>query len=593
MVVAHVVPLQRLPADRPWFDYLVPPDLPVKVGHLVEIQFGRRLMPGVIWALSDQSTMAALKPINRIIQPEPVVNPWQHQTITKIADWYFVSLGHLVTSVVPDYPKKLVDQLPPPPPPLRFHQAPNPHERTWWYRDRQQAIKQSIDWLLKDDAPRVICTPTIEDLYDYEAALGDDRVFVGCLESQMGERDYRLLYERIRTGQLKKVIGTGRSLLLPFQRPPGILLDQEEHPAHRQSEQHPRLDNRQTVELIAPQAVLTAPAPSLKTFITRHPHPPSFQGQRQLAALGQPGSRDWLTPDAEQLINETLQRGKCLLAIVPHHGFAQRVACRECGWTVTCTNCGRRIRLLRRNDSQADCQACGAVVEVPTNCPRCHAVSWNLSGLGVEQFLETVRQRWPKVLVQPADQPPTDGPCITVGTYQAYRLRGRQNSDRPVLIVSGDALLSYPDFAVAERAWAYLSRLQAVQPNSLVMVQTYEPDLAFWQRWRHGDDRSWYDDELAQRTSLVLPPAAEHWIARLPNGDKHMVEHKYREVLELVPSGVTVTILNEDSARQRDRTTGRLLFQAPVGTSLRLALDWLKIFPPPWQLDPAIRGWAD
>ncbi|GEM_PF-2260803 len=589
MRVAQVVPLRRFPADRPWFDYLVPDGLTVDVGHLVEVPFGRQLLPGVVWAIADHSDIPELKPIHRLLRPAPVVSQWQHRTLSQIADWYFVSLGHIVARAVPDWPKKLVDEPAPPPPPLRPHPAPDSRERVWWYRDRRQVMIQAIDWLLKDDRPRLICAPTSEDVAGFSAALGDDRAQIGLVDSQTGERDYRMLYEQVRTGRLKKIIGTGQALLLPYPSVPGILLDQDDHPAHRQSEQHPRLDNRQTVALIAPQAVVTTPAPSLPTFLTRHPHPPAFGGRRQLAVLGQPGSRDWLTPDAEELIHATIQHGQSLLAIVPHHGFAQRLTCRECGWTVTCQSCGSRVRLLRRTTDQADCQICGAAVKIPTSCPRCQAVSWHFGGLGVEQYMETIRHRWPKIPVYSADDPWPDQPGVVVGTYQAYR---HHEYARPVLIISGDSLLSYPDYAVAERAWTYLARLQAAQPDSLVMIQTYEPDLPFWQRWRHGDDRSWYADELQQRTTLSLPPVAEHWIARLPNGNQRDLEEKLQAAKGALPSQVTITIMPADR-RRWGRLTGRLLFQAPAGLALRPAVDWLKLFPPPWQLDPALRGWSD
>ncbi len=593
MTVARVVPLRRLPVDRPWFDYLVPDAGKVSVGQLVEVPFGRQTIPGVIWEIVAESSITNLKPIGAVVRPDPVMTDWQRLAWTKLSAWYFVSLGHLVASAIPAYPKRAAapDELMIENPPLRTAQAMT--ERLWWYRNRQDVISNIGSWLLKDEALRVVCVPTVDDLNEVVDALGSDGRLVARVHGQLGERDYRLLYERIRRGQVRKIVGTGRVFHLPYPREPKFLLDQEEHPAHRQAEQHPRYDNRQTIECLAANAILTSPSPSIVTMIRRHPPVPSFTGSRRLVSLDQPGAHDWVSPEAETLMNETLHRGHSPLLIVPHHGFAQRVACRDCGWTLTCSTCDRRVRLKKDHRGTITCLACSATVHVPETCPRCRSVHWSVSGLGIERMAETVKRRWPQVAIQLADDSTTHHPAIWIGTYQDHRRRRAETGLGSIILVSGDALLSYPDFAVNERAWAYLARLQADRPDEEVMVQTYEPEAVFWQRWRHGDDRHWYDDEIKQRTSLALPPLAEHWIVHLPNGQPETLAAKQREVTRLLPPGVTITILPAATTRRWRRSPGRLLLQPPVGLDLRAALDWAALFPTPWQIDPAIRGWAE
>src|SRR5690349_7784015 len=153
MRVAQVVPLRRLPADRAWFDYALTDEIPAEVGHLVEIPFGNQSLPGVIWAITPHSQIKELRPIHRLLRPEPIISPWQHQALSQMATSYFVSLGHMVARAVPDFPKKLIAELGPLPPPLRFRPAPSSHERLWWYRDRQQVASDALQWLLKVDRP--------------------------------------------------------------------------------------------------------------------------------------------------------------------------------------------------------------------------------------------------------------------------------------------------------------------------------------------------------------------------------------------------------------------------------------------------------
>ncbi len=593
-MIAHVVPLRRLPTERSWFDYRLPEELVAPPGSVVQVPFGRQLVNAVVWAVDAETDQANLKDVAGVIIAEPYVTPWLRQALNTLAAEYFVSLGTLLASAVPavlkrqkaDEPMVLDAQQ------IRGESSSH-YERVWWYRDRQQCLRDELTWLLKDDALRAICFPTIEDVTEAVQALGPEAGSVAVVHSQITERDYRRLYDAVRRGHIKKIMGTGRVFFLPYPEEPGFLLDQEEHPAHRQTEQHPRFDNRQTVFCLRPQAILTSPAPSIATMRARRPSPPSFQGTRQLVPLGQPGSRDWLTPDAEALITTALGQGQHIWAIVPHAGFAQRLACKECGWTLDCPQCKQRVRLAHHHGTSADCQACGASVKVPTQCPRCQSTRWALSGLGVEQFMQTLRRRWPQVTVTAPEAVSATQPSVIVGTYQSHRQRRQSGIRGPVLIVSGDALLSYPDFSVSERAWAYIARIQADQPESPVIIQTYEPELPFWQRWRHGDDRTWYEDELTQREQQALPPYAQQWIVYCPGADQKTLEAKQHEVASMLPPNITLSVLSAPTQRRFQRTAGRLLLQAKVGIDLRAALDWPSIFPSPWQIDTAIRGWSE
>lgn len=593
MSIAQVVPLRRFPANRPWFDYRVPEGLSVHPGYLVSVPFGRQQLDGIVWSLSEDSTIAGLKTIKDVRRPDPVLTEWQRQAIEKIASWYFVSLGHIVNSVVPTYPKRNneveVDWV------ERGHDRSfnRPPERLWWYRDRKQTQEQILAWLLHDDRLRVVCVPTREDLDQFMSALGPDDHRVAAVHGQLGEREYRILYERIRRGQVKKIIGTGRVFLLPYPTEPRWLLDQEEHPAHRQTEQHPRLDNRLTLAQLSTQPLRTTPAPSLSAWHAEHLYPPVFQGQRALSDLGQPGSRDWLTPDAEENINQTVSRGQSVIAIVPHHGFAQRLSCRECGWTLECSQCKRRVRISGQHGATATCGACQTSITIPVSCPRCHAVRWSMSGLGVDKFIATLRHRWPNLVVTSSEHSSTIQTGVIVGTYQDYRLHQHHQDIGATIVVCGDALLSYPDFAVAERAWTWLARLQAEAPQKPVLVQTYEPQLPFWQRWRHGDDRSWYEDEIRQRTTLALPPLAEHWGVTGERLRASAIQNLLTEIRHDLPAGITISELTDSSRQAWRRPTTRLLIQAEPGIQLREAVPWLTLFPSPWQIDPMLRSWSD
>ena len=61
------------------FHYFIPADLRdvLSVGHLVEIEFGRRLAQGIIVSFSAVAPVAETKPIIGVIDDDPVVRLWQ------------------------------------------------------------------------------------------------------------------------------------------------------------------------------------------------------------------------------------------------------------------------------------------------------------------------------------------------------------------------------------------------------------------------------------------------------------------------------------------------------------------------------------
>lgn len=61
------------------YHYHVPSDMraTLRVGHLVEVEFGRQLAQGIVVAFAENAPVEETKPIISLIDPEPVLWPWQ------------------------------------------------------------------------------------------------------------------------------------------------------------------------------------------------------------------------------------------------------------------------------------------------------------------------------------------------------------------------------------------------------------------------------------------------------------------------------------------------------------------------------------
>lgn len=85
------------------FHYHVPRDLQpqLEIGHLVEVEFGRRLAQGVVVGLLGHSPVAETKPVIAIIDPLPVLRPWQIELARWLSEQYLAPLNSCVRLLLP------------------------------------------------------------------------------------------------------------------------------------------------------------------------------------------------------------------------------------------------------------------------------------------------------------------------------------------------------------------------------------------------------------------------------------------------------------------------------------------------------------
>ncbi|MCI0649650.1 MAG: primosomal protein N' [Chloroflexi bacterium] len=85
------------------FHYHVPHDLEerLQVGHLVEVEFGRRLAQGIVIALDENSPVEETKPIIGLIDEAPVVRPWQIALAHWLSREYLAPLNACLRLMLP------------------------------------------------------------------------------------------------------------------------------------------------------------------------------------------------------------------------------------------------------------------------------------------------------------------------------------------------------------------------------------------------------------------------------------------------------------------------------------------------------------
>ena len=125
-MLAHIIPLRRLPRDVETFDYSVPDELKdtIRPGQLVTIPFRKSDILGLVLTIHNTTTMSspttigndiggdlALKPIKTIINESPLLSEAHIQMLLKLSRWYGVSLATMVKWSLPPLKKRKLASL--------------------------------------------------------------------------------------------------------------------------------------------------------------------------------------------------------------------------------------------------------------------------------------------------------------------------------------------------------------------------------------------------------------------------------------------------------------------------------------------------
>src|SRR4030042_3206863 len=107
-MIAQIIPALRLKRKLHYFDYLVPAEFKkqIKKGQLVEIPFRNQKVKGVILNLLEKKKQEdyELKPILKIVNPQPLLAAWQLDLTKYLSDYYFVSMSLILKTIIPEIP---------------------------------------------------------------------------------------------------------------------------------------------------------------------------------------------------------------------------------------------------------------------------------------------------------------------------------------------------------------------------------------------------------------------------------------------------------------------------------------------------------
>ncbi|MBI2855633.1 MAG: primosomal protein N' [Chloroflexi bacterium] len=83
------------------FTYSIPSGIGLSSGHLVRVPFGPRLVPGVVFGLSNESQVSETREIQGLLHPQPILHPHQLVLGRWMSHYYMASLFDCASLMMP------------------------------------------------------------------------------------------------------------------------------------------------------------------------------------------------------------------------------------------------------------------------------------------------------------------------------------------------------------------------------------------------------------------------------------------------------------------------------------------------------------
>jgi len=372
-----------------------------------------------------------------------------------------------------------------------------------------------------------------------KAFFGDQAV---AFHSRFSQNERYELWHKIRTGQIKIVIGARSSVFLPLENLGLVIIDEEHESSYKQYEPAPRYHARDTAIVLAKQRgakiILGSATPSFESYQN------ALQGRYGLVQLheryGEVEMPQIITANlAEEnrvktmyghftsvlykAIAKTLEAGEQVILFQNRRGYAPVLECTTCSHVPRCKNCDISLTYHKYNDSLR-CHYCGYTISRMKHCMSCGSNTLELKGLGTEKIEDELSVHFPKARVMRLDMDAVrtkNGHREIIEAFEAGEadiLVGTQMLSKGldfgnvtlVGVINADQLMYYPDFRAHERAYQLLTQVSGragrKKKQGLVIIQTGQPDHHLIQEVIKQRYSALFANSIEERKEYGYPP---------------------------------------------------------------------------------------
>jgi len=397
--------------------------------------------------------------------------------------------------------------------------------------------------------------------------------YIGIYHSKFSQNERVEIWNKVKSGELKVVLGARSSVFLPFSDMGLVICDEEHDTSYKQQDPAPRYHGRDAAIYFSSlfhtddgrgaKVILGSATPSLESYFN------GTTGKYSLVELNErfgevqlpnvvvvdtkkieqkDRSKVMLSPQLKEAVQGVIGRNRQVILFQNRRGYTPYQICKVCGWVAQCKYCDVSLTYHKASNKLL-CHYCGTNYPPVVRCPACGSHNFIERNFGTEKIEETIQFAFPNakvarmdidtvkgknahdVLIQQFEQRRID---ILVGTQMVVKGLDFDNVD-VVGVLDADGLLRFADFRVNERAFQLMEQVSGragrkplsqtgLDSRGVVLIQTFQPSHPVLQYVQQHDYKRMFADELEKRKQFQYPP-----YSRLI---KLTFKHKFKEIVD-------------------------------------------------------------
>lgn len=393
--------------------------------------------------------------------------------------------------------------------------------------------------------PEISLTPQL--IHRFKTYFGD---IIGVIHSKLSDGQRFDVYQRIRSGEIKIVIGARSALFAPLSGLGITIVDEEHDHSYKQTEKNPKYNARDSAIMRAKLnnavVVLGSATPSMESFynykagkysLIELPHralktrQPKVEIVNMLDELRNPSKyKKYETQEQRVLssrlisyIDSALKKKQAVILMQNRRGYSAYQQCLDCGTVKMCRNCDITM-IYHKHKNNLRCHYCGSVESLLTNCEICGSNNLKLIGVGTEKIEEEIQRLFPEARSMRMDADTVKGKDAHRKILKSFHegefdiLIGTQmiskGLDFPnvylVGVISADIGLFIPDFRASEKTFQLLMQVSGrsgrISDDGRVVIQTMNPENYIFPLVENHDYTGFFEKEIKHRQLHRYPP---------------------------------------------------------------------------------------
>jgi primosomal protein N' (replication factor Y) (superfamily II helicase) len=378
---------------------------------------------------------------------------------------------------------------------------------------------------------------------------------VSVWHSSLSDGEKYDTWRRLRTGDVRVLLGARSAVLANLPDLGLIILDEEHDGSYKQTSPNPRYNAKDVAEERARRegcmVLLGSATPDVATYYRAVQEKSLLEMPNRVYKQAMPevtivdmrqeflaGNKKIFSKLLEERLYDCLEKKEQAILLMNRRGFASHVFCRACGYVARCRNCSVSLVFHQvqghfknsQDEYQSGylaCHHCGFKSSAIIECPACQSPFIRQFGLGTQRIEYEVRELFPEARIVRLDS----DVALKKGSHEEV-LHGFAQGEADILIgtqmvakgldianvslvgvMAADASFNVPDYRAMERGFQLLTQVAGRtgrgEREGKVVLQTYNTDMPVLQWAKVHDYKHFVEEELAARKGFSYPPFSQ------------------------------------------------------------------------------------